>query len=136
MAIEGSKVTGVISCIDHFDWYAYCPIQGVIMQLVYIHQFFHGEVGLFAYYSFYPDHGVVFYQCFDIPAGYMQVLYSTDMFLYNMCTSTVITGGLSKYWKNKAQLAFDNYREDYFSWNNYNVSCEDRIISMTDGLMH
>ena len=57
---EGEKVRCVFSHINAFDWYFYCCIQCVVMQLVFIHKKLTMEGSLFAYYSFQPDLGVVF----------------------------------------------------------------------------
>ena len=102
---------------------------------MYINHCFGEKGGLFAYCSYHPEQGIAFYQCTDIHAGYLQFLYSTNMFLYNMCTSKHMAGGLSKYLKTRALFAFDNVCEDYYSWSTFHMSCEDRLTDVIDKLI-
>ena len=67
--------------------------------------------------------------------GYLQVLYSTNMFLYNMCIPTFNTSELSRGLKDRAELPFDNYSEDCHFMNNFNMTYEDKIMNMTDRLI-
>ena len=58
------------------------------------------------------------------------------MFLCNMCIPTYNTSKLTRCLKDRAQLAFDNNSEDCHSINNFNMTCEDKIMNMIDRLIH